>query len=171
MRIDWLRCTRTTKKQLEISCSQLTPDNPDCQVSYRLLRRDGSLIWSGEERAQPSSYDDGKLVKTIGVVADITARKHADETRFRHAAILESSDDAIISKNLEGVITSWNMGAQRIFGYTEAEAVGQPMTILVPSELRNDEAELLRRLRSGETVEHSETVRVTQSRAEKSMCL
>jgi PAS domain S-box-containing protein len=150
------------RKQLEISCSALTPQNPNCQVSYRLLRRDGGVIWV-EKSARAFFDDDGKLVKTIGVVADITARKHADETRFRHAAILESSDDAIISKNLEGVITSWNMGAQRIFGYTEAEAVGQPMTILVPSELRNDEAELLRRLRSGETVEHYETVRVTKA--------
>ena len=150
------------RKQVEISCSALTPQHPNCQVSYRLLRRDGGMIWV-EKSARAFFDNDGKMVKTIGVVADITARKHADETRFRHAAILESSDDAIISKNLEGVITSWNMGAQRIFGYTEAEAVGLSIAILVPTELRDDDSRLLQRLRLGETIEHYETVRVTKA--------
>jgi PAS domain S-box-containing protein len=150
------------QKRVEISCSQLTPDNPDCQVSYRLFRNDGSLIWV-EKSARAVFDENGKLLRTIGVVADITARKYADETRFRHAAILESSDDAIISKNLDGTITSWNAGAQRIFGYSEAEAVGQSIAILVPSELRDDDSRLLQRLRLGETIEHYETVRVTKA--------
>jgi PAS domain S-box-containing protein len=150
------------RKQVEISCSALTPKNPDCQVPYRLLRRDGSVIWV-EKSARAFFDEDGNILRTIGVVADITARKHADETRFRHAAILESSDDGIISKNLDGVITSWNTGAQRIFGYTEVEAVGRSITILIPPELRPDENRLLQRLRSGETIEHYETVRITKA--------
>jgi PAS domain S-box-containing protein len=150
------------RKQVEISCSALTPKNPDCQVPYRLMRRDGSVIWV-EKSARAFFDEHGNILRTIGVVADITARKHADETRFRHAAILESSDDAIISTNLDGVITSWNTGAQRIFGYTEGEAVGQSITILVAPELRDDEKRLLQRLRSGETIEHHETVRFTKA--------
>jgi PAS domain S-box-containing protein len=69
------------------------------------------------------------------MVEDITDKKRAEEARFLHAAIVESSDDAIISKNLDGVIVSWNGGAQRIYGYTEGEAFGKPITILVPREL------------------------------------
>jgi PAS domain S-box-containing protein len=86
----------------------------------------------------------------------------AMEARLRLATIVESSDDAIISKNLEGVIVSWNIGAQRIFGFTEAEAVGQPITIIIPPELLEEENKILQRLRAGESIEHYETIRVTK---------
>jgi PAS domain S-box-containing protein len=88
----------------------------------------------------------------------------AMEARLRLATIVESSDDAIISKNLERVITSWNAGAQRVFGFTEAEAVGQPITILVPPELQDEENDILQRLRAGEHIEHLETIRVAKTR-------
>ena len=87
----------------------------------------------------------------------------ADAARFLLASIIESSEDAIVSKNLDGIITSWNVGAQRIFEYSEAEAVGQPITMIIPPELRDQETEILRRLRAGERIEHFETVRVTKS--------
>ncbi len=90
---------------------------------------------------------------------DISERKHAEVTNQRLAAIVESSDDAIISKNLDGIINSWNKGAERIFGYTAAEAVGQPITILIPPERFNDEPLILQRIRSGKRVDHYETVR------------
>ncbi len=86
----------------------------------------------------------------------------AMEVRLRLATIVESSDDAIISKDLEGVIVSWNRGAQRIFGFTEAEAVGQPITIIIPLELQEEENKILQRLRAGESIEHYETIRVTK---------
>lgn len=73
---------------------------------------------------------------------------------------MESSDDAIIGKTLDGVITSWNAGAQRIFGYTAEETVGQPVTMLIPRELWHEEVEILRRLRTGQRVDHFETVRL-----------
>lgn len=76
------------------------------------------------------------------------------------AAIIESADDAIISKTLEGVITSWNTGAERLFGYTAEEVIGKPVTILIPPDHIDEEPEILRRIRSGERVEHYETVRV-----------
>jgi PAS domain S-box-containing protein len=85
------------------------------------------------------------------------------EARLRLATIVESSNDAIISKNLDGVIVSWNAAAQRIFGLTEAEAVGQPITILIPPELRDEENKILQRLRAGERIEHLETIRVTKT--------
>ena len=82
------------------------------------------------------------------------------EQRLRWlAAIVESSDDAIISKNLDGIITSWNTGAQRVFGYTAAEAVGQPVTIVIPADRQSEEREILTRIRRGEHIDHFETIR------------
>jgi PAS domain S-box-containing protein len=75
------------------------------------------------------------------------------------ASIVESSDDAIVSKNLDGVITSWNKGAERIFGYTAKEAVGKPITILIPSDQHDEERAILERIRRGERIDHYETVR------------
>jgi PAS domain S-box-containing protein len=86
----------------------------------------------------------------------------AEHARLRLAAIVESSDDAIISKDLNGVIATWNAGATRIFGYTEAEAVGQSITIIIPPGLHGEETQILRRLRAGEHIEHYETLRVTK---------
>ncbi|MFZ0083884.1 MAG: PAS domain S-box protein, partial [Candidatus Acidiferrales bacterium] len=82
------------------------------------------------------------------------------ETRQQFAAIVESSDDAIVSKDLNGVIRSWNGGAQRIFGYSPEEAIGRPITIIIPRELQKDEREILDKIRKGERINHFETVRV-----------
>ena len=98
----------------------------------------------------------------LSLTTDITELKQAQEARFRLAAIVESSDDAVISKDLDGIVLSWNAGAQRIFGFTEAEAVGQAIAILIPPERRDEENELQRRLRAGESIEHYETIRVTK---------
>jgi PAS domain S-box-containing protein len=81
-------------------------------------------------------------------------------TRGRLAAIVESSDDAIVSKNLNGIITSWNAGAERLFGYQACEAIGQPVAILIPPERINEEPGILDRIRRGERIDHYETVRV-----------
>ena len=85
--------------------------------------------------------------------------KAAAEAQARLAAIVQSSDDAIISKDLNGVVNSWNRGAERLFGYTAAEAIGQPITVIIPKERRDEETRILKRIRSGEMVEHFETVR------------
>jgi len=78
------------------------------------------------------------------------------------AAIVDSSNDVIISKNLNGVISTWNRAAEQLFGYSEAEAIGQPITIIIPADLREEENEILRRVRSGDRIEHYETRRVTR---------
>jgi PAS domain S-box-containing protein len=92
----------------------------------------------------------------------VEERKQAEEVRFKHAAIVESSDDAIITQDLEGTVTSWNAGAQRIFRYTEEEAVGQSIEILIPPELLEDGRRVRRQLSRGESVEHYETLRVAK---------
>ena len=90
---------------------------------------------------------------------DITERKQAQKAEAHLAAIVESSDDAIISKDLNSIITSWNRGAERLFGYTAQEAIGQPVTMLMPPERFNEEPGILERIRRGESIEHYETVR------------
>ena len=87
----------------------------------------------------------------------------AEEIRLRYAAIVESSDDAIVSKSLDGVISSWNAAAQRMFGYTEQEAIGHPITMIIPPELHEEEHDILRRLRAGERIEHYQTARLTKA--------
>ena len=102
----------------------------------------------------------------MNTLVDITERYQAEqriresEARYRGiAAIVESSDDAIVVKNLDSIITSWNQGAQRLFGYAAEEAIGQPITILIPDELLHEEQTIIGRIRRGERTEHYETVR------------
>ena len=90
---------------------------------------------------------------------DITARLQAEDARRQLAAIVESSCDAIIGKNLDGTITSWNRSAERLFGYTAREAIGQKVTMLIPPDRSNEEVEILERIRRGESI-HYETARL-----------
>jgi PAS domain S-box-containing protein len=99
----------------------------------------------------------------LAVSPDATDLTRAEELRLRYAAIVESSDDAIIAKTLDGVISAWNAAAERMFGYPEDEAIGQPITIIIPQDLYDEEHGILSRLRAGERVEHYETVRVTKA--------
>src|SRR5262249_36775966 len=79
------------------------------------------------------------------------------------AAIVESSDDAIASKDLNGIVTSWNKSAERLFGYTAEEIIGKPITLVIPPELHSDEAMILGKIRRDERIDHFETIRVTKS--------
>jgi PAS domain S-box-containing protein len=112
--------------------------------------------------AHPIHDASGRLLGAMNVLVDITERKRAEEAQALLAAIVESSDDAIVSKTLEGRILSWNAGAERLFGYSAAEAIGQPITLLIPPERHEEERQILDRLRRGERIEHFETVRVAK---------
>ena len=102
---------------------------------------------------------DGKLIGAVNVLLDISERKDGDNARAYLAAIVESSTDAIVSKNLDGIVTSWNRGAETIFGYTAEEMVGRPIALLFPPDRLSEEDLILSRLRRGEPIEHFETVR------------
>src|SRR5918998_541602 len=102
------------------------------------------------------------LLRVWGIQRDITERKQDEEVRARLAAIVESSEDAIIAKTLEGVITDWNRGAQKIYGYSAEEVLGKPINILAPPDRPNEIPTILERLRRGEAIDHYETVRVAK---------
>ncbi len=105
-------------------------------------------------------YDaSGELIGAVNMLVDITDRKRAEQSARRLAAVVEFSDDAIITKDLDGVIATWNRGAERIFGYKAGETIGRPITILIPHDRLDEEREILGRIRRGEHVEHYETVR------------
>jgi PAS domain S-box-containing protein len=101
----------------------------------------------------------GELVGAINMLVDLTARKEVEETKLRLAQIVQSSDDAIISKNVNGIIQSWNAGAERLFGYTANEAIGQSVEMLIPLDRRDEEPGILNRIRRAERIDHYETVR------------
>lgn len=122
-------------------------------------RPDGTRVWF-TPHPRPLRDASGKVVGGINMLVDITERKQAERTNSLLAAIVGSSDDAIISKNFDGIITSWNKSAERIFGYTAEEAIGKPIMLLIPPECRGEELEIIARLRRGERVDHFETTRV-----------
>ena len=105
---------------------------------------------------------DGKITGAINLLIDLSDQIEADIKSARLAAIVASSDDAIISKNLDGRITSWNAAATRIFGYEPEEMIGQPILKLIPIELQDEEREILSKLRRGERVDHFDTVRLAK---------
>ena len=121
--------------------------------------KDGSIYWV-DTTIVPFVDEAGKPRQYMAIRADITERKRAEEGRERLAAIVDSSDDAIISKDLNGTINAWNRGAEKVFGYSASEAVGKPMLMLFPPELGSEESDILARIRRGESFEHFETARM-----------
>jgi PAS domain S-box-containing protein len=124
------------------------------------IRKDGTFF--DVVYSSAAIREDGKITGLVVVFRDMTERKHAEEARARLSAIVDSSDDAIISKTVEGVVTSWNAGAERLLGYRAEEMVGQPIIAVIPPDHQDEEREILRRLRRGERVEHFETIRMAK---------
>ena len=130
-------------------------------VEFRVPHKDGS--WRYLEHTVNNLLDDASVGGIVVNQRDVTERRRAHETRLQLAAIVESSDDAIIGKTLDGAITSWNEGAERIYGYSAKETVGQPISMLVPPERPEEIPTILSSIRRGEKVDHFETVRVTKA--------
>jgi PAS domain S-box-containing protein len=128
-------------------------------VEYRSLGPDGQVR---QLAANVVIFRDasGRPLRAIGSAMDITRRERPGETHARLAAIVEGSDDAVIGKSLDGIVTSWNQGAERIFGYTAEEMVGRPLARLVPPDRPNEIPSILAAIRRGERVEHFETERM-----------
>jgi PAS domain S-box-containing protein len=127
-----------------------------------IIERPDGLRVTVLAHANPIRDRTGQVLGAVNILVDITGRKRAEETNSRLGAIVESSDDAIIGKTLDGRIVSWNAAAERIFGYTAEEAVGQSIGLIIPEERWSEEQEILAKLRRGERVDHYETVRVTK---------
>jgi PAS domain S-box-containing protein len=123
-----------------------------------LVARDGTE-WPIDDSAAPIRGEGSEIVGCVLVFRDVTARRRAEQSTARLAAIVGSSDDAIISKDLNGIILSWNAGAELLFGYTADETIGKPVTMLIPPEQVDEEPKILERLRRGERIEHYETIR------------
>jgi PAS domain S-box-containing protein len=127
-----------------------------------LIARDGREIPIDDSGA-PIKDEEGNTKGVVLVFHDITERKQAEETMLKLAALVESSDDAIFGKTLDGTISSWNRAAQKLYGYSEEEMVGQNVSILVSEERRTELRQIMEKLRAGERIEHFETVRVKKS--------
>ena len=114
-------------------------------------------------RIQPVKDSQGRVVRWFGTNTDVEELKRAEEAQALLAAIVESSDDAILSKALDGTILTWNVGAQRLFGYRPEEIIGKSVALLLPPERVAEEEQIIARLQRGERIEHYETVRVAQN--------
>ena len=125
------------------------------------VRKDGERI-DISLTISPVRDASGMVIGASTIARDVTERKQAEMAVSRLAAIVESSHDAIIAKTLEGVIVSWNKGAELIYGYTEQEVIGRPISVLVPPDRPDEVPQILERLRKGEQLDHYETVRVTK---------
>jgi PAS domain S-box-containing protein len=134
-------------------------EKSDYEVEFRILLPDGSVKHI-HTVGHPVFNASGDLVQFVGSSTDITERKGAEQATRLLAAIVESSHDAIVSKSLDGIITSWNNGAEHLFGYAAEEAIGQNITLIIPPERRYEERTIIEQLTRGERVDHFETVRM-----------
>ncbi|MGZ4972755.1 MAG: PAS domain-containing sensor histidine kinase, partial [Limisphaerales bacterium] len=131
-------------------------------ANHTVLRSQQGTEYAIDDSAAPIRDAMHRIMGVVLVFHDVTEARGLALAQRRLAAIVESSDDAIVSKNLDGYITSWNKSAERIFGYTAKEAIGQHVTLIIPPERHDEEPKILERLRRGERVDHYETIRVAK---------
>ncbi|MBE2199168.1 MAG: PAS domain S-box protein [Anaerolinea sp.] len=161
----------TRDQLLSLSVTDIDPDFPldRWRVHWDTLKTQPSLVFESRHRARDgrifpveinASYFefDGREYN-LALVRDIAARKQAQQQVAELAAIVQSSDDAILGKTLDGIVTSWNKGAEKIYGYTRSEMVGQSISILFPPERANELPQILQKIGVGEQIEHYETTR------------
>jgi PAS domain S-box-containing protein len=153
---DFFRSVHPDDRNIVLAASEaVRQGQADYRAEYRIIHPEGSTTWV-------EARGSGSPSRLNGVCMDITARKQADEAGVLLAAIVESSDDAIVGKDLNGIITSWNKGAERIFGYKPDEIIGLPIATLTAPHHRDELPNLLERIKRGERIEHYETLRQTK---------
>jgi PAS domain S-box-containing protein len=137
-------------------------DDAPCSEEIVGIRRDGGrFVFVPHSRELTDAQ--GCVIGAVHLLVDVTDRERSEQDTHRLAAIVESSADAIISKQLDGTITSWNGAAERLFGYAADEIIGQSVLTLIPEDRRGEETDIIERLRRGERLEHFETVRLHRS--------
>jgi PAS domain S-box-containing protein len=155
----WQRTHPEDRAKWQGAIDRAIAEKSEYEVEFRILLPDGSVKHI-HTVGHPVLNASGDLVQFVGSSTDITERKWAEQATRLLAAIVESSHDAIVSKSLNGVITSWNKGAERLFGYAAEEAVGQNITLIIPPERRDEERTIVEQLTRGERIDHFETVRM-----------
>ena len=139
------------------------------KAGEQIVHQETVRIRKSGERVQvsltitPIKDDDNNIIGAVKIARNITEQKKADESRFRLAAIVESADDAIISKDLSSIVKSWNDSAMRTFGYTAAEMIGQSILKIIPKDLQYEEEAILRKLQDGQRIDHYETTRLKKN--------
>ena len=149
-----------TRRKVESPLSKVLSDGVTVGLANHtvLIAQDGTKI-PIDDSAAPIRGEDGELQGAVLVFRDITARRKAEITQRLLAAIVEFSDDAIISKDVNGIVTSWNWGAQRIFGYTAEEMIGKPIAVIAAPDRVDEMPQILERIKLGERIDHYETIR------------
>ena len=146
------------RERARLAVEEALAHKKNYETEYRVRQPSGEFIWiaaKGHGLYRPG----GAVMGMIGVVADITARRREEEIRSTLAAVVESSDDAIVSTTLDGTITTWNEGAHRIYGFVASEVIGKPVTVLIPPDRQDEEPAIIERLKKGERIDHYETLR------------
>ena len=163
---------RNVKPTLELALQRIYPDDRafvrqaidetsrgerELDLTHRLLMADGSVKYV--QVSSRTVKDAAGNLEVVGALMEVTERKVQEQAQARLAAIVSSSDAAIVGKTLAGVVTSWNAGAESIFGYKAHEMIGQSITRIIPPELQKEEKEILRRIQQGDRIKNYQTVR------------
>ena len=125
------------------------------------LAKSGSIVQISLT-VSPIKTPDGTIVGASEIARDIAGTDHSHRDALRLAAIVDSSEDAIVGKNLNSIVTSWNVAAEQMFGYAAAEIIGKSVRLIIPDDRQHEEDDVLRRIRDGQRIEHFETIRCTK---------
>jgi len=131
-------------------------------LEFRIFHKSGDIRWLSAKGGAIYN-NEGNIVRVLGINTDITERKKAEENIKKLADVVDSSNDAIITKSLEGIITSWNKGAEQIYGYNAEEVLGQNISILAPHSLKEEISQLIEKIKQGKQIHHYETLRVKKN--------